>query len=227
MLGTLINTLTILSGSLLGLALRRGLPEKLRGVLTQGLGLCVLLIGARGAFKTENEMIVILSIVLGGALGALIGIEKRLDAFGALVRRRFSKQAGGADIGKGFVTATLMFCVGSMAIVGSMDAGLKGDYATLLAKSVLDGVTSMILASTLGPGVMLSAAAVLIYQGAITLLSQTVAPLLNDRVIAEMSAVGGLLIIGIGLNMLRDKHIPVGDMLPAIFLPPVFLLFLR
>lgn len=224
MLGTIVNTLTIVVGSLLGVLLRKGLPERLRNVVMQGLGLCVILIGLRGAIKTENEMIVILSVVLGGVLGALIGIEKGLDAFGARVQARFQKMGGGSDIGKGFVTATLIFCVGSMAIVGSMDAGLRGDYATLLAKSVLDGVTSLILASTLGIGVILSAVAVFVYQGAITLLSQLIAPLFTDRVILEMSAVGGLLIMGIGINMLREKHLPVGDLLPAIFLPPLFLL---
>ena len=224
MLGTIVNTLTIVVGSLLGVLLRKGLPERLRNVVMQGLGLCVILIGLRVAIKTENEMIVILSVVLGGVLGALIGIEKGLDAFGARVQARFQKMGGGSDIGKGFVTATLIFCVGSMAIVGSMDAGLRGDYATLLAKSVLDGVTSLILASTLGIGVILSAVAVFVYQGAITLLSQLIAPLFTDRVILEMSAVGGLLIMGIGINMLREKHLPVGDLLPAIFLPPLFLL---
>ena len=224
MLGTIVNTLTIVVGSLLGVLLRKGLPERLRNVVMQGLGLCVILIGLRGAIKTENEMIVILSVVLGGVLGALIGIEKGLDAFGARVQARFQKMGGGSDIGKGFVTATLIFCVGSMAIVGSMDAGLRGDYATLLAKSVLDGVTSLILASTLGIGVILSAVAVFVYQGAITLLSQLIAPLFTDRVILEMSAVGGLLSMGIGINMLHEKHLPVGDLLPAIFLPPLFLL---
>ena len=224
MLGTIVNTLTIVVGSLLGVLLRKGLPERLRNVVMQGLGLCVILIGLRGAIKTENEMIVILSVVLGGVLGALIGIEKRLDAFGARIQARFQKMGGGSDIGKGFVTATLIFCVGSMAIVGSMDAGLRGNYATLLAKSVLDGVTSLILASTLGIGVILSAVAVFVYQGAITLLSRLIAPLFTDRVILEMSAVGGLLIMGIGINMLREKHLPVGDLLPAIFLPPLFLL---
>ena len=218
MIGTLINAAAIILGSLLGLLLRKGIPQQLKDTLISGMGLCVMLIGVQGALGTENVMLVILAIVIGGCIGVALQIEKRLDRLGQKLQQRFSR---GADdsFGKGFVTASLMFCVGAMAIVGSLDSGLRGDHSTLIAKSILDGVSSIILTSTLGPGVMLSAVAILIYQGSIALLAQFVAPILTDRAIAEMSAVGGLLIVGIGLNMIRKEHIPVGDLLPAILMP--------
>ena len=218
MIGTIINAAAIILGSLLGLLLRKGIPQQLKDTLISGMGLCVMLIGVQGALGTENVMLVILAIVIGGCIGVALQIEKRLDRLGQKLQQRFSR---GADdsFGKGFVTASLMFCVGAMAIVGSLDSGLRGDHSTLIAKSILDGVSSIILTSTLGPGVMLSAVAILIYQGSIALLAQFVAPILTDRAIAEMSAVGGLLIVGLGLNMIRKDHIPVGDLLPAILTP--------
>lgn len=218
MIGTLVNVAAILAGGLLGLLLRKGLPEKLRNTVMLGMGLCVIMIGLKGALGTGNEMLVILSVVAGGIIGVLLKIEERLDRLGARLQKRFSS-AEGDSFGKGFVTATLMYCVGAMAIVGSMDSGLRGDHSTLFAKSVLDGVSSVILTGTLGPGVLLSAVPVLIYQGGIALLAQAVEPLLSDRVVTEMSAVGGVLILGIGLNMIRKDHIPVGDLLPAVFMP--------
>lgn len=218
MIGTLINAAAIIAGSLLGLLLRKGIPQQLKNTLVSGMGLCVLLIGVQGALGTGQVMLLILSVVIGGCIGVALQIEKRLDQLGQQLQKRFA-QGSDDQFGKGFVTATLMYCVGAMAIVGSLDSGLRGDHTTLIAKSVLDGVNSIILASAMGPGVMLSAAAVLLYQGGIALLAQFVAPLLTDRAIAEMSAVGGVLIMGIGLNMIRREHIPVGDMLPAILLP--------
>lgn len=217
MTGTLVNVAAIIVGSLLGCFLRKGVPERLRASLTQAMGLAVILIGVQGAVKTESAFLIVLSMVLGTLLGTLIGIEKRLNRLGDRLQSRFA--SGDAGFAKGFVSASLIFCVGAMAIVGSMDSGLRGDHATLFAKSVLDGVTAMILASTLGVGVMLSAVPVLLYQGAIALSAGLISPLLTERMILEMSAAGGLLIVGIGVNMLRKEHIPVGDMLPAMFLP--------
>ena len=218
MVGTLINAAAIIAGSLLGLLLRRGLSQHIRNTLVAGMGLCVILIGLQGALKTGSTMLVILSVVLGGALGGALKIEEKLDFLGKRIQNRFSSEED-STLGKAFVNATLIYCVGAMAIVGSMDSGLRGDHSTLLAKSVLDGVFSIVLASTMGAGVMLSAAAVILYQGSITLLSQVVSPLLTERVITEMSAVGGLLIVGIGLNMIRKQHLPVGNLLPAVFIP--------
>ena len=218
MIGTFINVAAVIIGSIIGLLLRKGIPQQLKNTLTCGMGLCVLLIGIQGALETENVMLVILAVVIGGCIGTALHIERGLDRLGKKLESRFA-QGPESSFGKGFVTASLMYCVGAMAITGSIDAGLTGNYDTLVAKSILDGVSSIILASALGPGVMLSGISVLLYQGGITLLAQVVQPLLTDRAVAEMGAAGGVLIMGIGFNMFRKEHIPVGDMLPAIFMP--------
>ena len=220
MLGTVVNVCTILLGCALGLLLRKGLPQRLRDTVMQGLGLCVILIGLSGAIGTSDTMCVIISVVLGGLLGAAVNVEKCLENLGNLAQQKLAR--GGDGFARGFVTASLVYCVGAMAIMGALDSGLKSDHATLIAKSALDGISAIIFASTLGPGVALSALTVLIYQGSITLMAGWLKPLLTDVIITEMSAVGGLLIVGIGLNMLFDKHIAVGNLLPAIFVPMAY-----
>lgn len=223
MIGTLINVVAVLAGTALGLLLRKGIPERMRETVMQGLALCVVLIGVSGAIKTGDTMCVIVSMVVGGLLGSAVNIEHRLDQLGALAERKLVRNQGeGSTFTKGFVTASLVYCVGAMAIVGAMDSGLRGDHSTLIAKAALDGVSAIFFASTMGVGVGLSAVAVLVYQGAIALLATWIAPILTDPIINEMSAVGSLLIIGIGLNMLYDKHIAVGNLLPAIFVPMVY-----
>ena len=219
MIGTLVNVAAVIVGSLLGLLLRKGFPEKMKNTVTTGMGLCVILIGMQGALGTENVLLVILSIVMGSIIGSLLKIEERLDKLGLSLQKKFAAKDGNDHFAEGFVNATLIYCVGAMAIVGSIDSGLRGNHDTLFAKSLLDGVMSIALASTMGIGVMLSAVAVLIYQGGIALLAQLVEPLMTEVMITEMSAVGGVLIMGIGFNLFRKEHIPVGDMLPAIFLP--------
>lgn len=220
MIGTLINCAAILLGSALGLLLRKGMKPRVSQTVMQGIGLSVVLIGLAGALKTQNTLLVILSMVLGGVAGSLLDLDRRMNDLGAYAQRRFSRggEAGNA-FAKGFVTASLVFCVGAMAVVGALDSGIRGDHSTLIAKSALDGVAAVVFASSLGAGVMLSALPVLVYQGAIALLGSAVAPLLSDLVVGEMSAVGGLLIVGIGLNMLLDKDIKVANLLPAILVP--------
>ncbi|MDD3213775.1 MAG: DUF554 domain-containing protein [Eubacteriales bacterium] len=220
MIGTLINVAAILVGSSLGLLLKRGFRKNIADVVMQGLGLCVILIGLNGALKTDNTLLMILSVVVGGVIGSLLGIEKRLNDLGAYAQRKLVRSNDGENtFAKAFVTASLVFCVGAMAVVGALDSGIRGDHSTLIAKSALDGVASIVFASALGPGVMLSAVPVLLYQGAIALLGNLVAPLLSDMVIQEMSSVGGLLIVGIGINMLLKTEIKVADLLPAVFIP--------
>lgn len=220
MIGTLINVAAILLGSALGLLLKRRFRQSMANVVMQGLGLCVTLIGLKGALATDNTLLMILSIVLGGVLGSLIGIDRRLNQLGQYAQRKLVRNSNGENtFATAFVTASLVFCVGAMAVVGALDSGIRGDHSTLIAKSALDGVASIVFASTLGPGVMLSAVPVLIYQGSIALLGTLIAPLLSDVVVREMSAVGGLLIIGIGLNMLLKSEIKVADLLPAILIP--------
>ena len=220
MFATIVNTIAIILGSLCGLILKGGIPPAYRVTLMQAIGLAVVLIGLQGAFKTDHLLLVIFSLVLGSVCGELLKIESRLENTGQWLEKKFSKT--GNEIAIGFVTASLIFCVGSMAIVGSMESGLAGNYQTLYAKSVLDGIVSIILASTLGVGVIFSSISVLIYQGFITLLASSLKTLLTPETINEMSAVGGLLIMAIGINLLEIKKIRVGNMLPAIFVPLLY-----
>ncbi len=221
MIGTVINSAAILLGTLCGVLAKRGIPERLRDAVMQGQGLCIVLIGLSGALKTTSTLCMILSIVLGSLLGAGFDIERRLNDLGRRLEKRLlhGKTEENGGIARGFVSGTLMYCVGAMAIVGAMNSGLHGDHSTLIAKALLDGVISVFLASSLGVGVALSAVSVFLYQGLITLLSGLLQPVLTDAVVTEMGAVGGLLVAGVGLNMIYDKHISVGNMLPAMFLP--------
>ncbi|MBR6525111.1 MAG: DUF554 domain-containing protein [Clostridia bacterium] len=226
MIGTLINSAAIIIGSLLGLLFGKKITGQMRNALSLGVGLCVVVIGLQSALQTGNVCLVIVAIVLGGVAGCLCNIELRLDRMGENLQKKFASQGG--KVGEGFVTATLIFCIGAMAVTGSLDSGLRGDHSTLVAKSILDGVTSMVLASTLGWGVMLSAVSVFLYQGSIAMASSLLAPLLSSgRTVTEMSAVGGVLIMGIGFNMLGMKErIPVGNLLPAIFMPLFLILIM-
>lgn len=221
MLGVLINVATVLAGGTLGLLLGKGVPERLRDTVMQGLGLCVLVIGALSALKTADVLCMIICIVLGALIGEGINIEKRLEGLGHRAEKLLSrgKTAAGSTFVQGFMTASLVFCVGAMSVVGSLESGLSGNHATLIAKAILDGVGAVFFAAALGPGVLMSAVVILVYQGAIALGAGLMAPLLTDAIVLEMSAVGGVIIIGIGLNMLGAGKVRVGNLLPAVFLP--------
>jgi len=224
MYGVLVNAAAVLVGGLLGLLLRGGISVRFRNIVSQGLALCVTLIGIMNAIKTQDLMCVIVSIVLGAVLGEALKIEQHLDHLGEIAQKKFTS-GGDSRFSEGFVTATLLYCVGAMAVVGSMQAGLTGDASTLLAKSALDGVSSVIFASAMGPGVILSLVPLTIYQGGIALAAHIVGPVLSGAVINEMSAVGGLLIVALGLNMLEaaKTRVRVANLLPAIFLPIAYL----
>lgn len=220
MFGTIVNTLAIIAGSLLGIMLKGGVPKRYMDTVMQSISLAVILIGIKGAFNTDDLLLVIFSLAIGSVIGEMVGIEAHLESLGDWMEKRFSKSGDG--ISRGFVAASLLFCVGSMAIVGSMESGLTGNHQTLFAKSVLDGVSSIVFASSMGIGVLFSAVSVFIYQGIITLTAALVKPFLIPSVVSQMSAVGGLLIMAIGFNMLEIKKIKVGNMLPAIFVPFVY-----
>ena len=222
MLGTLINCAAIVAGSLLGLLFRKGMNKRISDTVMQGVGLCVMLIGLKGALETKNTLLMILSIVIGGVAGSLIDIDEKMNRLGAFAQRKLSREGEDNTFAQGFVTASLVYCVGAMAVVGALDSGIRGDHSTLIAKAALDGITAIVFASSLGIGVMLSAVPVLIYQGAIALLGTAIAPLLSDIVVLEMSAVGGLLIVGIGVNMLLNEKIKVANLLPAILIPFIY-----
>lgn len=222
MLGTIVNCLTIIAGSLIGIFFRNGIPEKYNHTVMQAIGLCVILIGMKNALGCNDLVIIIVSLALGSLIGEWIGIEKYLERLGNFLETKFSKKS--ANFSTGFVTASLMYCVGSMAIVGALESGLTGNHDTLFAKATLDGIVGIILSSSLGIGVLFAALPVLLYQGSITLMAGLLKPFLVPAVISQMSATGGLLIVALGLNMIREKKIKVGNMLPAIFIPLIYFL---
>lgn len=213
--GTLVNIAAVVAGTLLGRAIGHRLSAPLRQTMMTGLGLAVLLIGLQLSLQSQQAMVVIASLILGGLVGELLGIEKRLEAFGQGLQQRYS---GAGPIAEGFVTASLLYCVGAMAIMGSIQDGLGEPPTILYAKSALDGVAAIALTTTLGIGVLFSIGPLLLYQGGLTLLAGLAQTLLTPSVITEMNAVGGLLIVAIACDLLGLKRFPVGNLLPAIFL---------
>lgn len=227
MLGTIVNVVAVIIGGSIGLLLKKGLSDKMADTLMKGLGLCTLYLGVSGSLKGENSLILILSMVIGTLIGEGIDLEKRLNQLGDFVEKRFKgKNAGKVSIAEGFVTASLLFCVGAMTIVGSLQSGLQGNHEMLFNKSMLDFVAAIIFASSLGIGVLFSAVFVLVYQGSITLLAQWVAPLLSDTVINEMTCVGSVIIVGLALNMLGITKLKVMNYVPAIFIPIILCMFM-
>lgn len=225
MLATVINVGLVLLGSLLGLLFKNRISARFAAALTAALGLCVLGIGISGMIKTADTLCVIVCMVLGTLLGEALNIEKRMDGLGELLRRKLMKGDGSSRFVEGFVNASVLFCVGAMAINGSMQAGMLGEYDILVSKGVIDGVTSITFAAAMGVGVAFSAVPLLLYQGGLTLIFSLAGRAMDPAVVVEMSAVGGTIIVGIALNMLglpREK-IRVGNMLPAIFLPIVYM----
>ena len=220
MFGVLVNVATVLIGSTVGLLFRKMIPQNATDFVMKGIGLCTIYIGIDGALGGTNPLIAIISMAVGALIGALADLDKHLNHFAGKLEERFkNKDGSGPSIAEGFVTASLVYCVGAMAVVGALDSGIRGDHSTLIAKAILDGVTAIVFTSSLGIGVMLSAVPILIYQGSIALLGNAIAPLLSDAVITEMSAVGGLLIMAIGINMVLEKDIKVANLLPAILIP--------
>lgn len=218
-MGTLVNAGAILSGAAAGLLLRKGLPEKWQESIMQGVALCVFVIGVQMAFKSENILIVIFSLVLGAIVGESVDIDNRLQKFGVWIGKKIvsDKNSGAAKIiGEGFVAASLIFCVGAMAIIGSLEDGLKGDTTILFAKSTLDGIIAIILTANMGVGVALSALSVLLYQGTLTMLAGVLEPVLTTSMINEVTATGGVLIMAIGVNMLKVTQIRISNLLPAV-----------
>lgn len=216
--GTIVNTAAILVGGLLGLALPK-LSDGIRTTVMQGIGLAVVIQGVMMALKTNNLLIVIASLVIGGIAGELLKVEQGLDWIGSKLEQAVGSRVQG-KLAAGFVSTTLLFCVGAMAILGSLDSGIRHNHDMLYTKSVLDGFSSVIFASTLGAGVLFSAIPVLLYQGAIALAATTITSWIDQALLngmtAEITAVGGILIIGIGLNMLEIKRINVANLLPSV-----------
>ncbi len=216
MLGTIVNTLAILLGCGIGLLLKRGINAKVTDAIMKGISLCVIYIGIDGMLEGSKTLAVIIAMALGAAIGTLLDLNGKMEKLGKVIEGRIAN--GGAGIAQGFVTASLIYCVGAMAVVGSLQSGLNGDHSMLYTKALLDGISAMVLTASLGAGVGLSAASVFVYQGALTLLAGLIAPVLSDAVVAEMTCVGSILIAALGLNMLGVTKLKVMDYVPAIFI---------
>ena len=235
LIGSIVNGLAIMAGAFFGMLLTWAasrfssllpansatLGHRLQTIIMQGASLCVLYLGVSGSLKGQNSLLVILSMVIGALIGELLDLDKRIQQLGDWVQAKTARLIKGssASISEGFVTASLLFCVGAMAIVGALNDGLTGDHSVLFAKSLLDGIIAIVFGASLGLGVAFSGVAVFLYQGIIALLASFLAPLLGDVVIAEMTCVGSLLIVALSLNMLNLTKIKVMNLVPAIFLP--------
>ncbi|WP_103105032.1 DUF554 domain-containing protein [Brevibacillus reuszeri] len=220
LLGTLVNAAAIVVGSLLGCLLTR-IPESIRKTVMQGIGLAVIVLGIKMSFGSDNFLLVIISIVLGSIIGELIGIEKGLNRLGHWLERKIGKGKEGG-IATGFVTTTLVYCIGAMGVLGAMDSGLRDNHDILYTKALIDGFSAIIFTSTLGIGVLFSAIPVFVYQGLIALLSTQISGIVSqtmlNAMLVELTAVGGLMIIAIGINVLEIKKINVANMLPALLI---------
>lgn len=224
MIAVLVNAGAVAIGSLIGLLFKKGIPEKYADTIMKGIALCTIYIGITGTMQGDNVLILILSIVIGGALGTKIDIDKGINSLGAYVESKTKKtQDGSTSVAQGFVTASLLFCIGAMAIVGSLNAGISGDYEMLFTKSVMDFVSAAVLAVSLGVGVLISSVFVLIFQGAIVILAQFLAPFLVDATIAEMTSAGSLIIMALGLNILGVTKLKVANYLPALIIAPLIM----
>ncbi|MBQ9942525.1 MAG: DUF554 domain-containing protein [Christensenellaceae bacterium] len=221
MLGVLINVGTVILGSCIGMLFKKGIPERVSKAVMTGLGACTLYIGISGSLCGENVLILIAAVVLGVLVGTLLNIDGAVNSLAGKVEARFSKSGKDVSVAEGLVTATLLFCVGSMTVTGSLQAGLAGDNSVLITKAVLDLFSSMMLASSLGLGVLLSSVAVLVLQGGLVLLSSLLAPVLSAGAVNEMTCAGSLLIVMIGTNLMGITKIKVADFLPAILFAPV------
>lgn len=219
LLGTFVNTATVLAGGAIGLIFRKGIPQRMNDSVFKALGLITMFIGISGCLCGENTLVVVVSIILGTVIGELLNLDKHINSVGKFIEKKVSKDGKDSTVAQSFVSSSLLFCVGAMTIVGSLQAGLDGDCSVLFTKSAMDFCSSIIFASTLGMGVLFSAGFVLVYQGAITLLATWVAPLLTNAVVNEMNCVGYIIIIGLALNILGVTKLKVMNMVPAIFLP--------
>lgn len=221
MLGVFINVITVILGSSIGLLFKKGIPERVSNAAMVGLGACTLYIGITGSLQGENVLILIASVVLGAIVGTLLDIDGTINRLAERVESRFRKNGNDVSIAEGIISATLLFCVGSMTVTGSIQAGLTGDNSILITKAMLDLVSSMMLASSLGVGVLLSAITVFLIQGGLVLLAGFLSPLMSPGAINEMTCAGSLLIIMIGTNLMGITKIKVADYLPAILFAPI------
>lgn len=226
MLGVIVNTLAVVVGGLAGLLIKKGVPERFSDAIMKGLGLCVLYIAIKGAFDGTNVLVLIVSVAIGAVIGTFLKLDEGIHTLGDKLEKRFNSGDGKSTFAQGFVTASLVFCVGAMTVVGSLDAGLTGDNSTLYTKALLDGIMSVVFASTLGVGVLFSAVFIFVFQGAIALLAGIIQPFLTDYSIAEMSCVGSVIMMAVATNMMGITKVKVMNLVPAIFIPIILCRFM-
>lgn len=212
--GSIVNAAAVIAGSLVGMALHGRFPERFRSIVFQGLGLCVLLIGLQMALTVKNPLILIFSILLGGLAGEVLRVDQAFERLG--MKAKDLLRSNNPDFTEGLVTASLIFCIGAMAIVGSFDEGIRGDATVLFTKSILDGFASVALAATYGSGVLFSFVPVLLYQGGLTIFAGMFQQYFTPLLISQLTATGGLLIMGIGLTLLDIKRINLSNLLPSL-----------
>ena len=220
MTGVLVNVITVVLGSSLGLLFKKGISQRYTDAVMTGIGLCTVAIGIGGILDGENILVAIISMVIGALIGTALDIDRRINGIGDFLSRKMKKENDKVGLTEGFVTASLLFCVGAMTIIGSLDAGLKGDNTTLFTKSVLDFFSSMMLSASLGIGVMLAAVFVLVFQGGLVLLSSLLEDILTASAVAEITCVGSLMILALGFNLIGITKIKVANYFPALILAP-------
>ena len=220
MLGVIINCITVIVGSIVGMVFKNLIPKKMTDGIMVGIGLCTVYIGIDGALSGDNTLVLILSMAIGAAIGFLLDIDGKINKFADFATRRFKKEGDNTNVAEGFVTACLIFCVGAMTLVGSIQAGVNGDNTTLITKAFLDLISSLALASTFGIGVLLSTVFVLVFQGGLVLISSFAGEFLSASMQSEMICVGSVMIIGLGLNIIGVSKIKVANFIPAMFIAP-------
>ena len=223
MLGVLVNVAAVIIGGILGLLLKKGVPEKVEKGVMSAVGLCCIVIGVGGALDGLDVLIVVISMVLGSIIGGILDLDRQMNRMGSWVEKKLQKPGGGISLAEGFVSATLLFCVGAMAIVGSLNSGLRGDHTMLYTKSLLDFFSAMMMAVSLGIGVSLSAVSILVFQGGIALLAGVIEPALNavPGSITQIACTGSVMILAIGTNLLGVTKIKVANLLPGILVAPL------
>ena len=223
--GTIVNTLAIIAGAMIGVIAKKAIPQRMGDLVMSAIPIVVMVLGVQFGIASSNILIGIVSLVVGGIIGEWIDIDRRLDDFGVRIQSRM--KGGDSNFSAAFVSTTLIYCVGSMAILGSIESGINGNHTILYTKSLMDGISAIFFASTLGAGVIFSGISVFIYQGILTVLAGYIGPYLSPEVVTEMSASGGILLIALSFTILGIKKIKVANLLPAIFLPVILMLFMK
>lgn len=227
MLGAFVNFVAVILGALIGALLKKGMNKKISSAMTSAVAMVVLYIGIDGMLSGKNTLVLVFSVIIGSLIGTLLDLDGRMNGLGAKVEEKFAK-GGDGKVAEGFVSASLLFCVGAMAIVGPLQSGLSGNHETQYTKAILDFISAIVFASALGGlGVGLSAFSVLVLQGGITLVAQAVAPYLTDYTIGEMTCAGSVLILVLGLNLLGVTKVKLMNFIPAIFVPVILCLFMK